>query len=86
MTNAEAEKAVADVARERGQPYTGQEYRDAVEAVKANHPGGESAEIPMRPDLVEFAEKEIARQIALRRVRTPQGLAGLFPGLGTRKR
>ncbi len=40
----------------------------------------------MRPELAEFARKEMRRQIELRRVRTPAGLAGLFPGLGTRKR
>lgn len=40
----------------------------------------------MRPELVEFAQKEMRRQIELRRVRTPAGLASLFPGLGTRKR
>lgn len=40
----------------------------------------------MRPELLEFARKEMRRQIELRRVRTPAGLAGLFPGLGTRKK
>lgn len=49
--------------------------------------------VPARPDLIkvspevaEFARQEIRRQVKLAAVRTPAGLAGLFPGLGTRKR
>jgi len=42
--------------------------------------------IVVRPEIAEFARKEIRRQVKLAAVRSPAGLAGLFPGLGTRKR
>lgn len=42
--------------------------------------------VEVRPEIAEFARKEIRRQVKLAAVRSPAGLAGLFPGLGTRKR
>jgi hypothetical protein len=42
--------------------------------------------IVARPEVVEYARGEIRRQVKLAAVRSPAGLAGLFPGLGTRKR
>lgn len=42
--------------------------------------------VVVRPEVAEFARQEIRRQVKLATVRSPAGLAGLFPGLGTRKR
>lgn len=67
-----------------------EQQAQALQALNADAIAHQAQGMPdfmgMRPELVEFARKEMRRQIELRRVRTPAGLAGLFPGLGTRKR
>lgn len=42
--------------------------------------------IAARPELTDFIGQEIRRQVKLATLRSPAGLTGLFPGLGTRKR
>lgn len=54
-----------------------------------NKPADQSASpqaMLVRPELIEFANKELRRQIRLANVRTPAGLGRLFPGLGTKRK